>query len=302
VLRATRLAGEVTETTDRTMAKKTAPPADASADAPASPPSAAPSPAPKPAPAAADSAALSSKKKKKPGVPPRRGKKLRHHLGNQEQRLMKDGAQPLNRAVQILKQMKRAKFDETVEVHMWLGIDTTQSDQLVRGSVVLPHGLGKTKRVVVFCQGDNVAKAKEAGADFAGSADLIEKIQKENWLDFDVAIATQDMMGQVSRLGKTLGPRGLMPTPKAGTVVPAGGDISSAVREFKAGKVEYRADKGGNVHAGVGKLSFDEQKIADNVTAFVEQIRHVRPSAVKGHYIRSVTLSATMSPGIPLQV
>jgi large subunit ribosomal protein L1 len=286
------------------MAKKTAPPADASADAPASPPEGAPAPAPKPKPAAAsaDSSAPASKKKKKPGVPPRRGKKLRHHLNNQEQRLMKDGVQPLNRAVQMLKQMKRAKFDETVEVHMWLGIDANQSDQLVRGSVVLPHGLGKAKRVVVFCQGDNVAKAKEAGADFAGSADLIEKIQKENWLDFDVAIATQDMMGQVSRLGKTLGPRGLMPTPKAGTVVPAGGDLSAAVREFKAGKVEYRNDKGGNVHAGVGKLSFDEQKLVDNVTAFVEQIRHVRPSAVKGHYIRSVTLSATMSPGIPLQV
>jgi large subunit ribosomal protein L1 len=294
------LSTKKTGTTERTMAKKSASPADASADAPASPP-AAPAPAPKPAPAAAD-AAPSGKKKKKPGVPPRRGKKLRHQLGNQKQRLMKEGTQPLNRAVQILKQMKRAKFDETVEVHMWLGIDTTQSDQLVRGSVVLPHGLGKTKRVVVFCQGDNVAKAKEAGAEFAGSADLMEKIQKENWLDFDVAIATQDMMGQVSRLGKVLGPRGLMPTPKAGTVVPAGGDVASAVREFKAGKVEYRADKGGNVHAGVGKLSFDEQKIADNVTAFVEQIRHVRPSAVKGHYIKSVTLSATMSPGIPLQV
>jgi large subunit ribosomal protein L1 len=293
----------VTGTTDGTMAKKTERPADVSANAPASPPPAAPAPAPKPKPAtAADSGAPTSKKKKKPGVPPRRGKKLRHHLGNQEQRLMKDGAQSLNRAVQMLKQMKRAKFDETVEVHMWLGIDANQSDQLVRGSVVLPHGLGKAKRVVVFCQGDNVAKAKEAGADFAGSADLIEKIQKENWLDFDVAIATQDMMGQVSRLGKTLGPRGLMPTPKAGTVVPAGGDLSSAVREFKAGKVEYRNDKGGNVHAGVGKLSFDEQKLVDNVTAFVEQIRHVRPSAVKGHYIKSVTLSATMSPGIPLQV
>jgi large subunit ribosomal protein L1 len=247
-------------------------------------------------------AAPTTGKKKKPGVPPRRGKKLRNLLANQQQRLAKDGPQPLKRAVQLLKQMKRAKFDETVEVHMWLGADTTQSDQLVRGSVVLPHGLGKTKRVVVFCQGDNVAKAKEAGAEFAGSADLIEKIQKENWLDFDVAIATQDMMGQVSRLGKVLGPRGLMPTPKAGTVVPAGGDVASAVREFKAGKVEYRTDKGGSVHAGVGKLSFDEQKIADNVSAFVDQIRHVRPSAVKGNYIKSVTLSATMSPGILLQV
>ena len=285
------------------MAKKSAKTADASADAPASPPPAAEQPPapPKPTPTA-ESGAPASKKKKKPGVPPRRGKKLRSHMGNQVQRLQKEGTLPLPRAIQLLKQMKRAKFDETVEVHMWLGIDTTQSDQLVRGSVVLPHGLGKSKRVVVFCQGDNVAKAKEAGAEFAGSSDLMEKIQKENWLDFDVAIATQDMMGQVSRLGKTLGPRGLMPTPKAGTVVPAGGDLAAAVREFKAGKVEYRADKGGNVHAGVGKLSFDEKKISENITAFVEQIRHARPSAVKGHFIRSVTLSATMSPGIPLQV
>jgi large subunit ribosomal protein L1 len=294
----------VTGTTDRTMAKKTAPPAEAPADAPASLPPAAPesAKAPKMAQAAASPDGASVKKKKKPGVPPRRGKKLRQHLKNLSQRVEKEGAQPLSRAVQLLKQMKRAKFDETVEVHMWLGIDTTQSDQLVRGSVVLPHGLGKTKRVVVFCQGDNVQKAKDAGAEFAGSADLIEKIQKENWLDFDVAIATQDMMGQVSRLGKVLGPRGLMPTPKAGTVIPAGGDIALAVREFKAGKVEYRPDKGGCVHAGVGKLSFDEQKIADNVTAFVEQIRHAKPAAVKGHYIKSVTLSATMSPGILLQV
>jgi large subunit ribosomal protein L1 len=286
------------------MAKKTAPPADSPADAPASPPPAAQEPAktPKAPKAAASPDGAPVKKKKKPGVPPRRGKKLRQHIKNLSQRVEKEGAQPLNRAVQLLKQMKRAKFDETVEVHMWLGIDTTQSDQLVRGSVVLPHGLGKTKRVVVFCQGDNVQKAKDAGAEFAGSADLIEKIQKENWLDFDVAIATQDMMGQVSRLGKVLGPRGLMPTPKAGTVVPAGGDIAVAVREFKAGKVEYRPDKGGCVHAGVGKLSFDEQKIADNVTAFVEQIRHAKPAAVKGHYIKSVTLSATMSPGILLQV
>jgi large subunit ribosomal protein L1 len=202
----------------------------------------------------------------------------------------------------MLKSMKRVKFDETVEVHMSLGIDTTQSDQLVRGSVSLPHGIGKSVRVVIFSQGDNVAKAKEAGADFAGADDLIEKIQKENWLDFDVALATQDLMGKVSRLGKVLGPRGLMPTPKAGTVIPAGGDVAAAVREFKAGKVEYRADKGGNVHAGVGKMSFDEQKLVENVDAFVEQIRHVKPAGVKGHYIKSVTLSATMSPGVPVQV
>jgi large subunit ribosomal protein L1 len=171
---------------------------------------------------------------------------------------------------------------------------------MIRGSVPLPHGLGKVKRVVVFCQGDNVAKAREAGADYAGGDDLIEKIQKDGWLDFDVALATQDMMGKVSRLGKVLGPRGLMPTPKAGTVVPAGQDVAQAVREQKAGKVEYRSDKGGNVHAGVGKISFDDEKLAANVTAFVEQIRAAKPAGVKGHYVKSITLAATMTPGIPL--
>jgi large subunit ribosomal protein L1 len=292
------------------MAKKTATPteAPAPADAAPAPPPAAPAeaaaPAPSPTPAAAGSAAPgpATKVKRRPGDSPRRGKKLRNHLKNQQQKIGKEGAAPLKRAVQLLKSMKRAKFDETVEIHMALGIDTTQSDQLVRGSVSLPHGIGKSVRVVVFSQGDNVAKAKEAGADFAGADDLIEKIQKENWLDFDVALATQDMMGKVSRLGKVLGPRGLMPTPKAGTVIPAGGDVSAAVREFKAGKVEYRADKGGNVHAGVGKISFDEDKLVDNVNTFIEQIRHVKPTGVKGHYIKSVTLSATMSPGIQLQV
>jgi large subunit ribosomal protein L1 len=169
---------------------------------------------------------------------------------------------------------------------------------MIRGSVSLPHGVGKTVRVVVFCQGDNVGKAKEGGADFAGSDDLIEKIQKEGWTDFDVALATQDLMGKVSRLGKVLGPRGLMPTPKAGTVIPPTGDVAGAVREFKAGKVEYRADKGGNVHAGVGKMSFDDDKIAANVTAFVEQVRAVKPAGVKGHYIQSITLSGTMTPGV----
>src|SRR5207253_9502244 len=213
--------------------------------------------------------------------------KLKNHLKNVQQRIGKEGPVPIKRAIQLLKSMKRAKFDETVEVHMNLGIDTTQNDQMVRGSVSLPHGIGKAVRLLVFCQGDNVAKAKEAGADHAGGDDLIKKIQQEGWLDFDVALATQDMMGMVSRLGKILGPRGLMPTPKAGTVIPAGGDVAGAVREFKAGKVEYRADKGGNVHAGVGKMSFDETKLADNVTTFIDQVRAAKPSGVKGHYIRS---------------
>ncbi|HZZ79682.1 MAG TPA: 50S ribosomal protein L1 [Gemmataceae bacterium] len=252
--------------------------------------------APKPAKAAAPADA--GKKKKKAGVAPARGKKLRNHLKNVEQRITKDGPMPIAKAVSTLKSVKRAKFDETVEIHMSLGVDTTQSDQLVRGTVPLPHGIGKTVRVVVFCQGDNVGKAKDAGADFAGSDDLLEKIQKQNWLEFDVALATQDMMGKVSRLGKVLGPRGLMPTPKAGTVIT--GDVAQAVKDFKAGKVEFRTDKGGNVHAGVGKLSFEEDKLAANVTAFVEAIRAAKPAGIKGNYVKSITLSSTMGPGIAL--
>lgn len=271
--------------------------------APAAPAPETPSPppaAPATAPAAPAAGEPVKKKGKRPGVPPLRGKKLRNHLRNQQQKLAKDGPVSLQQAIEFLKQAKRAKFDETVEVHMALGIDMTQNEQMVRGTVPLPHGIGKAVRVLVFCQGENVAKAKEAGADYAGSDEFIKKIQQESWLDFDVALATQDMMGMVSRLGKTLGPRGLMPTPKAGTVIT--GDVAAAVREFKAGKVEYRADKGGNVHAGVGKLSFDEDKLATNIMAFVDQIRAVKPTGVKGNYIKSITLSATMSPGVLVTV
>jgi large subunit ribosomal protein L1 len=247
---------------------------------------------------AAAAPADTGKKKKKPGVPPARGKKLRNHIKNAYAKIQKEGAVPLAKAVSLLKQAKRVKFDETVEIHMSLGIDSTQSEQLIRGTVPLPFGVGKAVRVVVFCQGDNIPKAKEAGADFAGSDDLIERIQKQGWLEFDVALATQDLMGKVSRLGKTLGPRGLMPTPKAGTVIT--GDIVQAVKDFKAGKVEFRTDKGGNVHAGVGKVSFDENKIVANVTSFVEAIRAVKPAGVKGNYVKSITLSSTMGPGIKL--
>ena len=247
---------------------------------------------------AADGEAAAKKKGRRPGDGPRRGKKLRNHLKNLAQRIAKEGPSPLPKAVNLLKLAKRSKFDETVEIHLSLGVDTTQSDQLVRGTVPLPHGIGKSVRVVVFCQGDNVTKAKDAGADFAGADDLIEKIQKQNWLEFDIALATQDMMGKVSRLGKVLGPRGLMPTPKAGTVETA--DVGQAVREFKAGKVEYRTDKGGNVHAGVGKMSFDEDKLVANVQSFVDAIRAAKPAGVKGHYVKSITLSSTMGPGIPV--
>jgi large subunit ribosomal protein L1 len=241
------------------------------------------------------------KKGKKPGIAPPRGKKLRNQLATFRERIAKESPANLKKAISLLKQIKRAKFDETVEIHISLGIDATQSDQMIRGSVALPHGVGKSVRVLIFCQGDNVAKAKEAGADFAGSDDLVKQIQG-GWLEFDVALATQDMMGVVSRLGKVLGPRGLMPTPKAGTVVSAGGDIAAAVREFKAGKVEYRTDKGGNVHAGVGKMSFDDDKLAANVTVFVEQVRHVKPAGVKGNYINSITLAGTMTPGIAVSM
>jgi large subunit ribosomal protein L1 len=278
---------------------KTAPAAPAADVAPA--PAAAPAAS---APVAAPSSGGGEVKKRgrQPGNPPSLGKKLKNHMTTVKQRLENEGALPLKRAIAMLKQLKRAKFDETVEIHMSLGVDMTQNDQMVRGSVPLPHGIGKSVRVLVFCQGDNVAKAKEAGADHAGSDEFIKKIQQEGWLDFDVALATQDMMGVVSRLGKILGPRGLMPTPKAGTVVTAGGDVAAAVREFKAGKVEFRADKGGNVHAGVGKMSFDEDKLAANITAFIDQVRAVKPSGVKGNYVKSVTLTATMSPSIALSV
>ncbi len=238
------------------------------------------------------------KKKKKPGAAPRLGKKLKNHRRNVQQKLQKDGAMPLKKAVATLKSLKRSKMDETVEIHMHLGVDATQSDQLVRGSISLPNGIGKQVRVVVFCQADNVTKAKAAGADFAGGDELIEKIQKESWLDFDIALATQDMMGKVSRLGKVLGPRGLMPTPKGGTVVSATQDIGAAVKEFKAGKVEYRTDKTGNVHARVGKMSFEEDKLIENIQVFIDQVKAARPASVKGNYLISTWISATQSPGV----
>jgi large subunit ribosomal protein L1 len=277
---------------------KTKPDKAPAADKPAE---GAPVPAAAPKPAAPATEGTPKKKGKKPGVSPRRGKKLRTQLAAFRERIAKEGPANLKKAIGLLKQVKRAKFDETVEIHISLGIDASQSDQMIRGSVALPHGVGKSVRVLIFCQGDNIAKAKEAGADHAGSDDLVKQIQG-GWLEFDVALATQDLMGVVSRLGKVLGPRGLMPTPKAGTVVPAGGDIAAAVREFKAGKVEYRTDKGGNVHAGVGKMSFDDDKLAANVTAFVEQVRHVKPAGVKGNYINSITLAGTMTPGIAVSM
>ncbi len=253
-----------------------------------------------PAPAAEGISAEPTKKRGRPGVPPRRGKKLRAKMGTIANEASKLGLVDFKKAVSFLKTHKRVKFDETVEVHMALGIDPKQSDQMVRGAVPLPHGLGRSKKVLVFTQGENANKAKAAGADFVGADDLAKKITSEGFTDFDVALATPDMMGVVGRLGKVLGPRGLMPSPKAGTVVT--GDIAAAVKEFKAGKVEFRADAGGNVHAAVGKLSFDETKLVENITAFVESVKAAKPASSKGHFIKSLTLSATMSPGIGIAV
>jgi len=272
--------------------------------APAAPPAAdGPSSAPRPQPQGGKQPDPDApKKKKKPGVPPRRGKKLRAHRRNIAKKVDDAGQVSVKAAVALLKSIKRAKFDETVEIHMNLGIDPTQSDQMVRGTVSLPHGIGKSVRVAVFCQGANVEKAKAAGADIVGGAELVEKVQKENFLDFDIAITTQDMMPQVAKLGKVLGPRGLMPTPKAGTVVPVTGDLAAVVTEFKAGKVEYRSDKTGQIHAGVGKMSFADDKLAENISAFVEAVRGAKPSGVRGNYLNGVVLSATMCPGVRVTV
>lgn len=202
---------------------------------------------------------------------------------------------PLRDAVETLKKFGNStKFDQTVEIHMRLGIDYTQADQLVRGSVVLPHGIGRSQRVVVFAKGDLADAAQKAGADEVGQEDLANKI-KEGWTDFDVCIAAPDMMGLVGPLGRVLGPRGLMPSPRAGTVTP---DVARVVKEYKAGKVEFRNDKGGNVHAVVGKMSFDADKLTENIEAFLAYVNSLKPAAVKGVYIKSITLSATMSPGI----
>lgn len=201
---------------------------------------------------------------------------------------------PLQQAVETLKKFGGRKFDQTVEIHMNLGIDNSQADQIVRGSVVLPHGIGKTQRVVVFAKGELAKAAEEAGADTVGSDDLAKRI-KEGWTDFDVCIASPDMMGVVGPLGKVLGPRGLMPSPRAGTVTT---DVAKAVREYKAGKVEFRNDKGGNVHAVVGKLSFDETKLKENISAFVSFVQSLKPNTVRGTYIKSIAICATMSPSI----
>jgi len=209
-----------------------------------------------------------------------------------------EGPLPVDKAIEVLKSFPPTKFDQSVELIFSLGIDAKQADQMIRGSISLPHGVGKTKRVVAFCPEHLVSQATEAGAIRAGGQELVEAITKENFTDFDVAVATPDMMRFVGRLGKVLGPKGLMPSPKAGTVTP---DVAAAVREYAAGKIEFRNDTGGNVHSVVGKMSFDSAKLADNVHAMMSQIRKLKPQTAKGLYIRKVVLKGSMTPAVVLE-
>jgi large subunit ribosomal protein L1 len=203
----------------------------------------------------------------------------------------------LEEAVPLVKKIKFAKFDETVELHMRLGVDPKHADQMVRGTVVLPNGLGKSKTVLVIASGDKLREATEAGADFVGGEDMVTKIQSENWTGFDAVIATPDMMRSVGKLGKVLGPRGLMPNPKTGTVTT---DIANAVKEVKAGKVEFRVDKTGVIHVPVGKISFDQQKLVENANSLMSAVVKAKPAAAKGKYVKSVTICSTMGPGVSL--
>src|SRR6202451_3292234 len=205
----------------------------------------------------------------------------------------------LNDAVPLVQKIKFAKFDETIELHLRLGVDPKHADQMVRGTVVLPNGLGKSKKVLVIASGDKIREAQEAGADLVGGDDMVAKIQNENWTDFDAVIATPDMMRSVGKLGKVLGPRGLMPNPKTGTVTT---DVANAVREVKAGKVEFRVDKTGVVHAPVGKVSFATDKLLENTSSLIQAVIKAKPSAAKGKYVKSATLCSTMGPGVQLDV
>lgn len=198
-------------------------------------------------------------------------------------------------AVKLVLETAKAKFDETIELHVRLGVDPRQADQQVRGVLVLPNGTGKTKKVLVIAKGEKADQALAAGADYVGAEEMVQRIQKENWFDFDVVITTPDMMGVVGRIGRVLGPKGLMPNPKAGTVTP---DVARAVAEVKAGKVEYRLDKTAIIHCPIGKKSFGDQKIIENLTALLDAIIKAKPAAAKGQYLKSVTISSTMGPGV----
>ena len=212
-------------------------------------------------------------------------------------KLLEDGKlYSVAEAMELVKKTATAKFDETIELHVRLGVDPKYADQQVRGAMVLPHGTGKAKKVLVFAKGEKVKEAEDAGADYVGSDEIVTKIQG-GWFDFDVAVATPDMMGTVGRLGKVLGPRGLMPNPKLGTVTM---DLVKAINEIKAGKVEYRTDKAGNIHVPIGKASFDVDKLKANYQALIDTLVRVRPAAAKGQYIRAITGSSTMGPGVPV--
>src|SRR5437870_4218049 len=206
-------------------------------------------------------------------------------------------AYPLEQAVPLVQKIKFAKFDETVELHLRLGVDPKHADQMVRGTVVLPNGLGKSKKVLVIASGDKQREAKEAGADLVGGEDMVNKIQSESWTDFDAVIATPDMMRSVGKLGKVLGPRGLMPNPKTGTVTM---DVAKAIKEIKAGKVEFRVDKTGIIHAPVGKVSFSTEKLVENAASLIAAVIKAKPAVAKGKYVRSATLCSTMGPGVSI--
>ncbi len=210
----------------------------------------------------------------------------------------KNAAYDAKAAIELIEKMPKAKFDETVEAHFKLGVDSKHADQQVRGVIVLPHGTGKTQRVLVFARGDKAKEAEAAGADFVGAEDLIPRIEKENWFDYDVIVATPDMMGVIGRLGKVLGPKGLMPNPKSGTVTM---DVAKAVAEIKAGKIEYRLDKNNIIHCPIGKVSFGADKLVENYVALYEAIVKAKPAAAKGQYINSISVSSTMGPGVDIK-
>lgn len=212
--------------------------------------------------------------------------------------LVEDRAYTIDEAVELIEKLPKAKFDESVELHVKLGVDSKQADQQVRGTIVLPHGTGKSKKVLVLARGDKAAAAEAAGADFVGDDDMIAKIAGENWLGFDVVVATPDMMPALGRIAKILGPKGLMPNPKAGTVTQ---DTAKAVAEIKAGKVEYRLDKNNIIHTSIGKVSFGKEKIKENYTTLMDAIVKAKPAAAKGTYLKSIAVSTTMGPGIMIQ-